>query len=289
VLKKGNVYLSLHTNGVLLDDSRISKLKVDDIALPLDSLNLAVHAELRGEKFTAVVKNFAKISKNIKEHNIKLGVHTVFTALNRRQMPALYKFLDNIGFDYWRIYEINTELVLPDFTDAAAFQRHKMTIDSLRGPSTPEKGNVDDLFGYFLVEEEKIKKLRDSRVEFVARRDAPAPYAFLYNSGDVGYYLFFSNRVRPFLGNVFKEKFDVIGRKLKEVDAKQMDYDKQAQEDWGAFLMDQPIWVRLYDGNFDFEETDMIKPRYLKKVLELERLFRKREYGEESLKGIIMI
>ena len=284
VLKSKDVYVSLHTNGILLDDNKISGLSglVDDIALPLDSLNRKAQAELRGEGFIPVVDNFGRIAERIKNQNIKLGVHTVFTALNRRQIPGLYKFLDNVGFDYWRIYEYNSELVANHAQKKGLdepFQRSQREAEHFY-----EKGSIDCLLAYFLLEEEKMKKLSDARVQFVAKRDTTLPYAFLDNSGNIRYYMRFSSRERPVLGNILTEGFGVIEKRLKEVDEKAFEYDDKAQEDWIAFLMDQPIWARLYNGNFDFEETEIIKPRYLNRVLELERLFRRREYGKESLK-----
>jgi MoaA/NifB/PqqE/SkfB family radical SAM enzyme len=289
VLKSKDVYVSLHTNGVLLDEKKISGLSglVDDIALPLDSLNRKVQAELRGEEFIPVVKRFGELAESIRSKNIKLGVHTVFTALNRRQMPVLHNYLDKVGFDYWRIYEYNDELVKPNY--GRDLMREPFQISEREAERFYEKGGIDCLLAYFLLEEEKMKKLNDARVQFVAKRDTSLPYAFLDNSGNMRYYMRFSSKERPVIGNVLTEGFGVIEKRLKEVDEKQFDYDDKAQEDWSAFLMDQPIWARLYEGNFDFEETEMIKPRYLRKVLELESLFRKREYGEGSLKDPIMI
>jgi len=295
VLKSKSIYVSLHTNGTLLDENRASGLAglVDDIALPLDSLNKENQIELRGEKFIAVVKRFGELSKKIRSENVKLGVHTVFTSLNRKQMPALYNFLNKTGFDYWRIYEYNSELVnqkrLMHSKIVVQGEEELLSYDYLEGKFSHEKGCADCLFAHFLLEEEKMKKFGDKRVMFVAKRDTGLPYAFLDNSGNISYYMRFSNRVRPVIGNILSNGFDVIAKRLQEVDEKQFDYDDKAAEDWGEFLMAQPIWMRLYDGDFDFEETEQIKPRYLEKVLEIERLFRKREYGEESLKDVIMI
>ena len=52
ILKEGSIYISLHTNGTFLSRKRITQLKglVDDIALPVDSMNRKMQGEIKGNK-----------------------------------------------------------------------------------------------------------------------------------------------------------------------------------------------------------------------------------------------
>ncbi len=168
ILKQSGKYVCLHTNGLSLDDDLISELEVDDIALPLDSLDRETQNELRGKKFLRTLENLTYLAQIIGERCIRLGYHTVFTAINDQHIPEIYNLIKMNGFDYWRIYEFNEDLALTTAFGAGMDQK-KLTsriekINKLAGSGTSIKGYTDCLFAKFLLMEQQFKKKDDGRI-----------------------------------------------------------------------------------------------------------------------------
>jgi MoaA/NifB/PqqE/SkfB family radical SAM enzyme len=286
ILKQGGVYVSLHTNGILLDGNRIEGLSglVDDIAIPIDSTNRRTQAKLRTPNFMPVYDRLDRLAESVQKKGIKLGYHTVFTKLNREDIPDTYKFVKGTGFNYWRVYKLNEELACSRFIGMHKGQevseqqiKEWESISSLVDAGTPKKGFTDSLFADFLLTERKMKKHRDKRVQFVLPTDST--YFFVDNIGNVTYYDWFSYAHRMPLGNVMSKGFRNLVGKLKEMHD-DTSYDGSCEDDFvNSTIGDVPLWGRYYDGNYDFEETRKILPKYHERFFDLVILHGKRVRG----------
>ena len=284
ILKKGGIYVSFHTNGILLDDKRISQLSglVDDIGLPIDSLDESVQKELRGEKFIPAFNRIFDIAESIRENNIGVGWHTVFTSINYKDIPEIYEKIKD--FAYWRIYEFNLDLVLQKYYKKGSSmeslkERMKLAekikkISKLSSNGSPEKGYTDCLFAHFLLMEQEMPK--HEHIQFVGLRDYKRPYAFLDNSGDVSFYAWFSGRERRVLGNIIKDGFSFVKERLKEVHEKAWAFDNESEDEFVNATMDRPVWARLDEGNYCDEEIEEIDEDYIEDVEHLAELHRER-------------
>lgn len=281
ILKQGGKYVSIHTNGLLLDDNAIAELGVDDIALPIDTTNRNIQRELRGEKFLTTIDKLPNLASTISERGIGLGYHTVFTANNYQDIPAIYDYIKKNGFNYWRIYEFNDELALRLAFDAKGNQEELIArieiIDKLRGNGTAKKGYIDCLLAKFLLTEQEMKKHADSRIQFVGRRDTSEPYIFLDNYGNVSYYTWLSGKERRVAGNIINDGYQTIQKCLQEIHDKDWEFDNKSEDEfWWATVGNMPIWVRLWDGNYFQEEFEEIQPDFLDDVVSLSELYTRR-------------
>lgn len=282
ILKQSGKYVSLHTNGLLLDNNVISELDVDDIALPIDSIDRDTQKELRGKNFLATIDELPHLGSIILRKGIGLGYHTVFTAINHQNIPEIYDFIKTIGFSYWRIYEFNDDLALRTAFDAGGSQEELISkmkiIEKLRGNGTSARGYTDSVFAQFLLTEQQMKKHNDERIQFVGRGDTPEPYAFLDNCGDVRYYTWLSGRERRVAGNIIRDGYQTIQDRLKEVHEKDWEFDDKTEDEfWWATVGNMPIWARLWDGNYLQEEVEEIHPDFLDDVVSLSELHKKKQ------------
>ncbi len=80
-LSNANIYTGIHTNATLLTPKRLESLAtlVDEIAIPIDSLDKQTQEYLRGTDCLLKVK---KIFRQLQDLNIKIGIHTVATKAN---------------------------------------------------------------------------------------------------------------------------------------------------------------------------------------------------------------
>ncbi len=289
ILADGKIDVRLHTNGLLLTPELIKRISpyLASIAIPLDSLNERVQTQIRDDKFIPTLRRIDELSKQIKDSGLTLGYHTVFTDLNSGEIPRIYDFLDKTGFDYWRIYEFNANLARQRLIDTAKRSlsegeservlREYLNISLLEGPISHEKGCTDCLLAKFLLMEEKMQRSKDARVNFVAVRDPKPPYAFLYNSGNLHFYRWFSGAKMRTLGNVFSENLPKLMKKLQGIEKKGRVYDLESQNEWfNATMGDVPIWARLDEGAYFSEEIEEINPRYEQRVLQLSELYEQR-------------
>lgn len=280
ILKSSGKNVVLHTNGLLLQ-GLLDRLNVDDIALPLDSLDYQTQSELRGKRFADFMHSIPELGREIKDRGMRLGYHTVFTDINRQDIPELHESI-KANMDYWRIYEFNADLALSTALKATQEQSRLRdtfsTIKHLKGGGTPEKGYTDCLFAHFLLAEQQMD---DPRVKFVGQRDTPIPYAFMDNRGDISSYTWLSGNKRRVIGNI-SEGYDKIVSYLTEIHEKDWELDDQTQDEfWVATVGDMPLWARLWDGSYFFEEIEEVSPDYLEKVAFLAKLHTRRTYGSE--------
>jgi len=286
ILKKGGIHVSIDTNGTSLNEKRIAQLSeyVDCIALPVDSNNRQTQMELRGDGFAPVFDRLPELAESITKNGIKLGYHTVFTANNYRDIPGIYSLIRQNDFDFWRVREFNFNLAFDRFMKKYAEREATPEIlarfeklKSLMGSGTSERGYSDCLLAHFFLTEENMRQYNDERIQFVGVRDTPTPYAFLDNSGDISFYTWSSGRKRRVLGNMIKDDFSVIRKRLKEVHESRWDFDEQTEDELITAMNDKPIWARLFDGNFFIEEIEEISPEHHKTVAHLRDLYNVRE------------
>lgn len=283
ILKGGGISVSLHTNGLSLTEEKLDRWTglVDDIALPIDAVDRAIQGKLREERFLGVFDNLMGWAEKINTRGIKVGWHTVFTSINVNEIPKIYSLIKRQPFGYWRIYEYNNDLARqvwltmagPKGTSNKRIVDGFLRAEALEGLGRPERGYTDCLMAKFLQTEEKMKHLKDKRVQFVARIDSKKePYAFCRNNGQIDYYAWYSAAQRRSLGNVLEEGFPNIEQGWIKI----RDMENYNEEDRIQADMDLPIWARLDLGFFEWEEIEEIQPKYLPEVEHLANLWSKR-------------
>lgn len=93
------------TNGILLNDENIEKLKkanMETISISIDGLE-ETHNEFRGvpNSYSIILENIKKLKKaNFVKH---IQVTTVFHKKNINQIEELYKVMLGLGLDSWRL------------------------------------------------------------------------------------------------------------------------------------------------------------------------------------------
>lgn len=278
VLKSGNIDVSLHTNGLLLSEGKLDRLQglVDKIALPIDAVSEEVQKQLRGEGFMNTFDKIMRLADQITSREIGLGWHTVFTAVNYKEIPEIYARINNHKFNDWRIYEYNFELARQAWIKADWLRNEQrikgyLLSESLVKSGTSEKGGTDSLLADLLRMEEEFAKTSDPRISFVARLDERKdPYAFLMGSGQINYYAWYSDSERKPLGNIFDDGFIKIAEGWEKI-RNGTEFD---EEDWFQSISDAPLWARLDDGAYFVEEYDDLQPKYRKEVERLADLWK---------------
>jgi len=301
VLKGNGIKTSIHTNGLTLNKERISSLSelVDDIAIPLDSLDRAKQIMLRGKAFMKMYDDISDLVKRIHEANIGLGYHTVFTKLNGQEMPEIYEFIKKRGFDYWKVYEFNPDLAEKRIMDYALkhdvnkrkavkeeFLKRWRFVDRLRGRGHIKKGYTDTLFADFLLMEQRMLRQHDARISFAGLHDENrVPYAFLDSTGNISFYTCFSGNERRVLGNIFNDNRFIkykLGSIHKEMTDNPIFYDDKGENEWLDAKNGAELWTRIWDGAYIIEELEAIKDKYVPAFNRLERLYQRRQKRHEE-------
>lgn len=282
-LKQGGGYVSVHTNGQLLSPAILDSWVglVDDIALPIDTLNPAVQEQLRSKEFVKKVSSrLSVLMEEISRRGIKVGLHTVFTNANFHEIPLMYRQLKREPFKYWRIYEYNEDLArmrwlkpdkrLDDQTRMAGL----LTTEALSMPGDFNRGENNGLAAEFLFMEERMRKQRDERVRFVARDDR-GDYCFLRPNGDFAYYTDHSTNKREGFGNIFDDGLPEIRRRWQKIQQ-----GPPTDEDFQTFFereSEMPLWKRQWLGNCWTEELLQIDGRSWPRIDRLIGLLQRRE------------
>jgi MoaA/NifB/PqqE/SkfB family radical SAM enzyme len=267
ILDNTGIDISIHTNATLLNPKKIDSLaaRVDEMAIPLDSVDRATQKYLRDSDCLPQIK---RVLKQLQDTDVRIGIHTVATSLNVNHMPQIYDFLCTGRFDYWRVYEFNPELVCDRTQNTARFKEIKRLCGK---GATASDGGVNCLFADFLLADEQIARHRDRRVQFVGISDYDrAPYFFLDSNGAVYLATWFSQARKP-VGNLLSEGF----RRVRDKAVKE--YSKGPLFDEEAFIeteQAQPLLVRAaWEGNYFTEELEGVAPRYCPKFRHLSRLY----------------
>ena len=267
ILYDKGVNTSIHTNATLLNPKRMRGLVTlaDEIAIPIDSTDRETQKCLRN---TDCLPQIKKVFRQLQDTDIKIGIHTVATAVNINHTPEIYNFLCKGRFDYWRIYEFNPELVSDRFESVARFKE----VEKLIGKgATASDGGVNCSFADFLLMEEQMSKHRDKRVQFVGVNDYNrAPYFFLDSKGEVYLATWFSQYRKP-IGNLLTEGFKKIKDKAVKKYSEGPLYD---EEDFIETEQNQSLWARAaWEGNYFSEELEDVSPKYCGRFRHLSRLY----------------
>ena len=103
------VHWGMTTNGILLNDENIEKLKkanMETISISIDGLE-ETHDSFRGVpgSYKTIINNIKKLKKaNFVKH---LQVTTVFHKQNINQLDELYKVMLDLGLDSWRLVSMD--------------------------------------------------------------------------------------------------------------------------------------------------------------------------------------
>lgn len=195
--KTAGIEVILHTNGTTLDEGKVRDMQgiVQDVALPLDSIDRKVQTMLKGYDHVPVFERAHALLSNA---GIKVGVHTVATTANLAGIPELYDYLDSKGFDYWRVYEFNFSLALnkvfhtPVRTRKDSIWRINRIakVEALTGVRYRDHEEIRSrrFKADFDAMRARLSKYHDKRVEFVAIDESDEPYVFLDDRGNILYY-----------------------------------------------------------------------------------------------------
>ncbi|MBW3019243.1 radical SAM protein [Candidatus Woesearchaeota archaeon] len=272
ILKAAGVYVSLHTNGLKIDENFLDNVRVDDIGLPIDTHDRNLQKFYRGPEFMPVFDRIHELSDLISGRNIALCYHTVFTNQNSKHMPALHKLLERHNFKYWRIYEFNIDCAVHPLLKQPSADINKLRIlESMRCGTDP--AGTDSLYAKFLLAEEKMPE--NPRIQFVGRRYIIEPYVFLDSNGDIRHYLRYSGRERPVVGNILTGNFKQM---CDEIDERNADilYDEKAEALFlDASVGDMPLFGRIETGSYDVDEE--VPPESAELFWHLEELHRARQ------------
>jgi molybdenum cofactor biosynthesis enzyme MoaA len=232
-LKNGGAYVGVHTNGIALyhNQEKIDWLKasVDDIAIPIDSLDDKVKKRLRHYDTILVFKDaFARL---LDTKNTKVGIHTVATTANLRSIPQLYYEIKRKDFDYWKIYEFNGSLALNRLLCSGmlhsieGYNEYLDRFSEIRALAGLTENDPrwsitrSSKFGEAVLGLEKVLRTdEDSRIKVILMDDSPG-YIFLDNAGEVHNYPLDSADSLAFrarIGNIFSDKFEDIISAAKE-------------------------------------------------------------------------
>jgi len=290
ILKEGGCYIGLHTNGLSLNYEEISKMQgiVDDVCLPLDSLDPNIQRELRGEGFMKTHQNIFRLTEMLNKAGIKVGYHTVFTSANHEKIPEIYKKISKQKFMYWRVYELNRDLtrqrIIKKAKDANEKEQEILIkrweqIEKLRIMGSPNKGYTDCLLAHFILMENEMQIHNDPRIQFVELRDpTKQDYIFIRNDGNISFYSWFSGTERRPIGNLLKESFSSIERKFQRLNEDELAFDGKTEDEWIEATCNSPIWVRLAQdcGAYSIEEVEEVEERYLPLLEKLVTIYSKK-------------
>ena len=103
--KKNNIFISLHTNGVLLNTELLNKIKYDigRVSLPLDGSNNLVNRLMRGKE--DYYTNILNLIDLIKKNAIDFSLKTVASRINIFDIPNLKNKIEELNPFVWLITE----------------------------------------------------------------------------------------------------------------------------------------------------------------------------------------
>jgi MoaA/NifB/PqqE/SkfB family radical SAM enzyme len=105
ILRKGKVYVSLHSNGILLSQDEVYQRiipRINLLSLPLDSPILKESASLRGWSFNTQLYD---LSARLLREDVRVGFKTLATPVNSDSIPKLHPFISAMNLEYWKVYQ----------------------------------------------------------------------------------------------------------------------------------------------------------------------------------------
>ncbi len=290
ILHNAGIETRLHTNGMFLRE-QWEKLAphVKYIALPVDSLDESVQGIIRGTAFLPALRSMGNLAKMIKDSRVQLGCHTFFTALNDTHVEELYEFLSYNQFDSWKIFEFNEriprekyyekllhvgESASPEIIQRLKKEDEEITL--LAGNYDTLNGGVNSLSARFLRAEHMYAHRKSApQTTFVGVRDIRQPYAFLYNTGAIHGFTWFSNTNRRPLGNIMQENYPEILQKLSDLEQPQ--FEEESGREFDEAESNTPLWMRLAEGSYFDEEFEELPKKVQREIVSLSNLYETRK------------
>ncbi|HOU36542.1 MAG TPA: radical SAM protein, partial [Candidatus Omnitrophota bacterium] len=112
-IKKCGMSCHLCTNGTLLEDHAVERLKasgVGSVSVSLDSVRAGVHNRLRGfDCFDSVVRGIRRLRQNIP--GVRIGINCMITKANIDGIEDMLPFAQSLGADQIKFDVIHTHLM----------------------------------------------------------------------------------------------------------------------------------------------------------------------------------
>jgi organic radical activating enzyme len=263
ILTRGGIRVSLDTNGFRLKQPLLDELtgSVHSIALPLDTINPRIQAELRGTAFVnQVASRLPNLITEIHRRSIKPGIHTVFTMANYQEIPNIYKHIKHLPFSYWKIFEYNHDLAAQGWQEITAklgaiYYDRLVGSESLHYQGDPRLGDNDGLTANFYLMADKMSRLHDDRIQFIPR-DSRGNYCFLRPNGRLGYYTGHSNDRLNYFADIFSDGLKTIDQQWQglEPDGQPSDVD---YEEFFTRQGQRPFWQKNFELSDPEAETEV--------------------------------
>lgn len=196
-----NLFTSLHTNGILLDEDLVKSMagKVGRISLAIEGVGNDINFSMRGHKdFFNIVINRLEITK---KYQIPISVKTVASKKNIGRIVKLIPLLEKYNPDVWLISEFRS---------------------ARRGKKYEEEFSIEKS------EFEKLKKQCESASFKISMRTTEdglnRPFFFIDSNGDV--MSDFKGRYKS-VGSIFEESIEELWDKILELVPLNDDYINQ--------------------------------------------------------------
>jgi len=170
----GTKFLAIPTNGIL---SEKIKEKVESMLRFCPNLNLSIEVSLDAlgnlhDKIRGVKGNFNKAVKTLEylrdikkqNPNLRLVVHTVFSAYNQNNIKELYDYIKNFGIDQYRVGLIRKDSKIEDATKID-FKKYYSALKYINENKIKSKG-YSKLFSEInkMNREVNLKTLKENRM-----------------------------------------------------------------------------------------------------------------------------
>jgi len=104
-MKKNNLEIILHTNGLKIDASLAKKIApfVSRISLTFDAADEEIMIKMRGRG--EMLKHNIFLIRTFNELKVSVNVKTLVTQINKNQIEKIGEILNNLPIQYWSILE----------------------------------------------------------------------------------------------------------------------------------------------------------------------------------------
>ncbi|HPL95301.1 MAG TPA: radical SAM protein [bacterium] len=149
-LKKHFETVTLNTNGLLINEEMVEKLKnagIDNIKLSFYSLSPETHNYLRG--YSLAYEQAKKAIEIINQKQVELEIGLLITAQNINEAPALIKFLQTLP---------KTKIILQPLDEKIESEESKFMADNkLPTDLWPNEKEVNNFFSWLMTNRKNIK------------------------------------------------------------------------------------------------------------------------------------
>lgn len=215
-VKNSGTYIRILSNGTLLSDSFLSKLKEagwskdDIIQISLDAVDDKVYESQRGKDDLEIVK---KSIKNTVDHGIQVDIHTVPTKLNIDQIEDIYTLVNQLGVAYYSggpLAPLYPELLNLMCNTEKTNEIHKRLISLSHKNKTIYTGGIE---GDICSNYELLKKNFDFRRSKQAiYRCSAGRYSCYINEAGLVFPCVYLSEKRNLCGNLYNNSLEDIWR-----------------------------------------------------------------------------